>query len=261
MVRPGRSFLRRMIDLLHATHRPPASKVPIRLSQGFRADLAWWKEFTSQWNGTSFLNPPSRLPKAHLYTDSSGSWGCAAWHEDAWFQVQWDARARPLSIAEKELIPVILACQIWGSTWGGLQIVCHSDNQSVVADLRSRSSKHKGMMHLLRCLAFVEAQVNFSLYPIYIDTKANYLADSLSRNDVCSFLSKVPSAAPHPSPVSQQLLIPAQCPSSSSSQPSVPAAPHPSPVSQQLLDLLLNQEADWTSQIWRRHFKSVFTRA
>ncbi len=230
VVRPGRSFLRRMIDLLHATHRPPASKVPIRLSQGFRADLAWWREFTSQWNGTSFLNPPSRLPKAHLYTDASGSWGCAAWHEDAWFQVQWDARARPLSIAEKELIPVILACQIWGATWGGLQIVCHSDNQSVVADLRSQSSKHKGMMHLLRCLAFVEAQVNFSMYPIYIDTKANYLADSLSRNNVCSFLSKVPSAAPHPSPVSQQLL-----------------------------DLLLNQEADWTSQTWRRHFKSIFT--
>ena len=45
VVRLGRSFLRRMIDLLHAVHRPPFSKVPIRLSQGFRADLAWWRAF------------------------------------------------------------------------------------------------------------------------------------------------------------------------------------------------------------------------
>ncbi len=76
VVRPGRPFLRRMIDLLQAVHRPPNSRVPIRLAHGFRADLAWWVEFVVQWNGTSFLHPPSSLPKVHLYTDASGSWGC-----------------------------------------------------------------------------------------------------------------------------------------------------------------------------------------
>ena len=84
-------------------------------------------------------------------------------------------------------------------------------------------------MHLLRSLAFVEAQIDCSLYPVYIDTKANHLADSLSRDNVHVFLSKVPSADTQPSPVSQQLL-----------------------------DLLLNQEADWTSQNWRQHFRSIF---
>ena len=86
VVRAGRPFLRRMIDLLHAVHRPLSSKVPIRLSQGFRADLAWWMEFVEQWNGVSFLNSPSSLPKAHLFTDASGSWGCAAWQGDDWLQ-------------------------------------------------------------------------------------------------------------------------------------------------------------------------------
>ena len=41
VVRPGQPFLRRMIDLLQAVHRPPNSRVPIRLALGFRADLAW----------------------------------------------------------------------------------------------------------------------------------------------------------------------------------------------------------------------------
>ncbi len=61
-----------------------------------------------------------------------------------------------------------------------------------MADLRSRTSKHKGMMHLLRCLVFVEASIQCSLFPTYIDTNSNHLADDLSRNNSASFLLKVP---------------------------------------------------------------------
>ena len=151
----------------------------------------------------SFLNPPSSLQQVHLFTDASGSWGCAAWHGDTWFQVEWDPHSRSLSIAEKELIPIILACQVWGTSWSGCRVICHCDNQEVVADMRSRSAKHKGMMHLLRCMVFAEARLQCSLVPTYIETKANHLADDLSRNDISSFLFKVPSAKKHPSPVSR----------------------------------------------------------
>ena len=42
VVRSGRSFLRRMIDLLHAVQ---PSQPFIRLNAGFRSDLAWWNTF------------------------------------------------------------------------------------------------------------------------------------------------------------------------------------------------------------------------
>lgn len=229
VVRAGRSFLRRMIDLLHATHRPHGGNTPIRLNLGFRADLAWWQEFLTKWNGVSYLHPPASLPEVHVFSDASGSWGCAAWHGGAWFQVQWDVRVSSLSIAEMELIPIILACEVWGRSWAGCQVVCHCDNQAVVADLRSRTSKHKGMMHLLRCLVFVEASIQCALFPTYIDTNSNHLADDLSRNNSASFLLKVPSANRHPSPTS---------------------AP--------LLDLLLQQDRDWVCPTWRQHFGSIF---
>ncbi len=129
--------------------------------------------------------------------------------------------------SEKELIPIILACEAWGEAWCGRRILCHCDNQSVVADLRSRSSKHKGMMHLLRCLVFLEAY----LYPMYINTKENHLADNLSRGNTVSFLSKVPGASPHPTPVSTALL-----------------------------HLLLDPQADWTSLHWRRQFSGISRR-
>ncbi len=140
--------------------------------------------------------------------------------------------AEALSIAEKELIPIIVACQAWGKQWRGLQVICHSDNQSVVADLKSRSSRHKGMMHLLRTVVFAEARLECSLSPVYIDTRANHLADSLSRDDAVHFLSQVQSADPRPSPVSPQLL-----------------------------DFLLDQTADWSSQNWRQHFGATFRQA
>ena len=232
VVRSGRSFLRRMLDLLHAVHRPPNSKVPIRLSVGFRSDLAWWRTFVDPWNGVSFLPPPSHLPRVDLTSDASGSWGCGAWHQNSWFQLQWDVRSRDLSIAEKELIPIVLAAATWGGAWHGRQVLCHCDNQVVVACLRSRTSKQKGVMQLLRCFVFVEAHFGFYLYPSYIGTKANHLADDLSRNNLCSFLSKVPSA---------------DC--------------YPAPVSFPLLDLLLDPQADWTSPSWHRQFKAIFRTA
>ena len=73
-------------------------------------------------------------------------------------------------------------------------------------------------MHLLRCLAFVEAQIGCHLFGLYIDTHSNHLADDLSRNRACSFLSKVPSAHRQPMPVAAHLL-----------------------------DLLLKPQADWVS--------------
>ena len=153
-----------MLDLLHAI--PPTQPI-IRLNQSFHADLAWWRTFLTRWNGISFLPPPSLLPETSLTTDTSGSWGCRAWHGDHWLQLQWDDRARRLSIAAKELVPIILACTAWGRAWQGRQVLCRCDNQVVVACLKSRTSKDKGIMHQLRCLVFVEATHQCYLHPTY----------------------------------------------------------------------------------------------
>jgi hypothetical protein len=53
VVRPGRIFLRRMLDLLAATSN--ISSKTIALSDGFRSDVKWWLNFVQQWNGVSVL--------------------------------------------------------------------------------------------------------------------------------------------------------------------------------------------------------------
>ena len=126
--------------------------------------------------------------------------GRGAWHRNNWFQLPWDCRSLSLGIAEKELIPIVLASAAWGNTWRNQHILCQCDNQVVVACLHSRTSKTKGLMHLLRCLVFIEAFYGFQIDPLYINTHDNHLADDLSRIKLSSFLLKVPHADPHPSP-------------------------------------------------------------
>lgn len=201
----------------------------IRLNSGFRSDLAWWQSFINRWNGISFLPTPSQLPTLEMASDASGSWGCGAWHIDKWFQIQWDSCTAPLSITVKELIPIIIAGAVWGHAWSGHHVLCHCDNQVVVACLHSRTSKENDFMHLLRSLVFVEAHFNFLFYPQYINTHANHLATDLSCNNRSSFLLKVPQARPYPSSVPMQLL-----------------------------NLLLDTQADWTCQSWRHQFNNIF---
>lgn len=163
-----------------------------------------------------------------MMSDASGSRGCGAWHGSHWFQVQWDNASQSLTIAEKELIQIILGFAAWGRAWSGHRVTCHCDNQVVISCLRSRSSKHKGSC-LIRCLLYVEAKFNMFIEPVYIDTKINHLADDLSWNNLHSFLLKVPQA--------------------DHSQTS---------ISTQLLGLFLNQQADWTHLTWRPLFSAIF---
>ena len=133
VVRCGRSFLRRMLDLLHRAPAPAVRPYLIRLNRAFRSDLMWWHTFAMAWNGVSFLLPPSHLPQLQMASDASGSWGCGAWHGRHWFQLRWDERSAPLSIMAKELLPIVLAVSIWGPRWGSHRIIGVCDNQAVVA--------------------------------------------------------------------------------------------------------------------------------
>lgn len=85
VVRLGRAFLRRMIELAKATKEYHQA----RLNREFRSDLQWWRTFLPRWNGVSFLHPGlTTTPDFTVYSDASGAWGYGAWCEPCrrWFQ-------------------------------------------------------------------------------------------------------------------------------------------------------------------------------
>ncbi|KAL5493809.1 hypothetical protein EMCRGX_G015039 [Ephydatia muelleri] len=76
VVRPGRSFLRRMLDLLRGVH---SNRRLICLSEAFRSDVLWWHTFLEGWNGISMIPySDSRPADVVVHNDASGALGCAA---------------------------------------------------------------------------------------------------------------------------------------------------------------------------------------
>ena len=163
---------------------------PICLNREFRSDLAWWHLFIVQWNGVLFLPPPRWFPPIT---------GCGAWHEAHWFQVQWDRTSLPLPIVVKERTATRRSC-LW-AVGGRLEWSPHTLplRQPGSRSLPPVTSKNRHCLHMLRALAFIEARYCFHLQPQYINTRANHLADDLSRNNISSFFIQGPQCRQRPS--------------------------------------------------------------
>ena len=225
VIKPGRSFVRRLIDLLKLARRPDHH---IRLNAHVKSDLLWWRAFAEGWNGVAFFPPTSGI-ELEFASDASGTWGCGAWAGSQWWQHQWPASLQR-GIAFKELFAVVMAAAVWGAQWRARRIRGHCDNQAVTDMFRSRTSKEPHIMHLLRCLFFIEAKHQFTMSIVHIAGVDNDLADDLSRNQLPSFLQKAPQAQPLPTPI----------------PPRLP-------------ELLLDTASMWTSPNWMRQFMDTVT--
>jgi len=133
VVRPGRTYLRRLIDL---ERKMKAAQVqgnwsPWRLDDDARADIRWWRKFIVEWNGKSLLYELewTRAPKLLLYTDACER-GYGARFGDRWFRGEWSeemlaraTRDTKVSVPFLELHTLVHAATVWGPLWAGKKVV------------------------------------------------------------------------------------------------------------------------------------------
>ena len=130
-----------------------------------------------------------------ITSDASGSWGCGAFAcSGEWFQLYWPALWSGVHITVKELVPIVIACAVWGKNWQGKTVRFRCDNAAVVAIINSGRSKEPTVIHLMRCLSFFLAHFNVFIFSEHLPGKQNEAADSLSRDKVGSFFVQVPGA-------------------------------------------------------------------
>ena len=155
MVKAGRAFLRRLIHLAGTVKQ---LHYCVRINSEAQADLQWLDAFLESWTGKCIINTlVSRQPAIQLTSDTSGSWGCEAIWRCNWFQWKWSREWEEISIAPKELLPILLASATWGNICRCEIVLFRCDNQSVVSALAKSSSRDKIVMQLLRVLRFVRA--------------------------------------------------------------------------------------------------------
>jgi len=205
VVWPGRTFLRRMINLLCCFRNDGH---PIRLNAEFHLDLNWWLQFLETWNGVSFWLYPgmSAVPTMEVTSDAAGALGYGAYFNHEWFNGLWFACQEPFSIAYKELFPIVIAAHVWGHHWFRQHILFRSDNEAVVAILNSRTSKVPCIMRLVRSLLLAAARFNFSFASVHVPGVENPIADALSRFRWQVFRQLAPWAQPSPTPIPSRLL-------------------------------------------------------
>ena len=128
----------------------------------------------SSWNGVGMITPRmcKTIPDEVVHTDASG-WGCGGIWKEEWFQYRWPKEWEQRAIAVRELLPVVVACVVWGAKWTHKWVLVKTDNQSVVDILKSRSSKNPMIMHMVRCIQFVLASFQFELQVEHIQGVRN----------------------------------------------------------------------------------------
>ena len=148
------------------------------------------------WNGISLLwNSRKQDPDIIVLSDASGSWGCGVCWGAQWLQLQWSPHLKDLSIAVKELIPVVLAAAMFGPQWSRKVIQFEVDNIAVVQVIEATYAQNAHLMHLIRVLVFYASYYNFWFTASHIPGVVNINADALSRNNMAMFFSQVPYAS------------------------------------------------------------------
>ena len=199
VVKPGRIFLRRLIDLSTSVQ---SLNHHIYLNYEARADIAWWIDFLPTWNGVELIQAPVITSVSlTLFTDAS-SIGCGGVYNTKWFSARWPSQFLEYHINFLELFAIWVAVFIWGSEWKNKQILFYTDNMPITNIWKNGSCVNKDIMRLVRILFLFCAKSNINLLMQHIPGHYNKLADALSRCQVAKFHACNPAAAPEPTAIS-----------------------------------------------------------
>ena len=195
VVRGGRTFSRRIINLMKFLHHSPPV---VSLPDWFKDDLQWWLKFVDTFNGHAKIISDSIELEVPLETDSSMSGFAARWGS-RWLLGVWHSPFPPdnfpiehwaspplnyrsdFNINVLELWPIVSSAQRWCTLWKGFKIRIYTDNTQVMSMINTGRSSNPECMFWLRELFWLSYVYNFQLVASYVRSVDNVVPDFLSR--------------------------------------------------------------------------------
>ena len=204
----GKAFLGHTIKLSHAKKRPQDKT---ELKHAFRAELSWWVDVISEWNGISLFYEHRWIKSSSLGFEVDASRkGHGAWADPHWYSLPWsDAellaakRNTDVSMPYLEALAVAYGCATFGRSWSGKKIYVLSDCEPAEVAINARYSKNVDLQRVIRSIGTLAWFFYFDLRVRHIEGLKNIRADPLSRLNVPAFRIQAPHAASSPTLVLQ----------------------------------------------------------
>ena len=210
---PGRAFLRRLYFGTKGIKKPNHH---IYIKKEMKEDMLLWLEFLT--NSTPYARPfidfTTKLQANDIdfYADASknAKFGAGGHCGPAWYVLRWNEqfiKDNNPSISYLELYATTVGVVLYIEKFRNQRIVLHSDNMGVVYMLNKNTSKCPNCMVLIRIIVLFSLKFNVRIFAKHVKTKANKIADSLSRQQWTRFrnLSKTKPLNKFPDRIPEQL--------------------------------------------------------
>lgn len=164
--------------------RPKQPSHRIRLPSQVKADLKYYIQWCSQFNGVVLLLGYDKpQPNSSVCTDASLDAGAAYYIGDFVFS-NWGSdipALLPHPINVKELYAILLAFRRWQYPWSSKTMHIFTDNKGAEWALRRGLTKNIAANAILRKILWISAYYNITLNVHCIPSRDNTIADSISR--------------------------------------------------------------------------------
>ena len=173
-VKPARSFLNRMLDILRRADAPHK----IKLTDDFKRDLNWFDHFLPLYNGVSMYGHKPTNETLELDACLSGLGG--RWRNVV-YHLPLERGYASLGIVQLEMINILVALRTFGSNWEGKRILVKCDSDAVVRVLTTGRTKDPYLGACARNVWLEAALLDVDLQYVHVLGKNNRVADLLSR--------------------------------------------------------------------------------
>ena len=187
----SRAFMARLLNQLTLMHPLPDNK-KVLFSEDCRADITWWSRYLRRFNGVEcmYIDESMDLSLEQLL-DSSALVNCgdaqpmgggSYYGSEYWSRPfpRWLQDTR-IAIHIKEFYVALVSAWLWGESWRGKVVYVFCDNEAVVETLENQKPKDPKLQELLREYLYIVCTRGFTPKFRKIGTKANEVADFISR--------------------------------------------------------------------------------
>ena len=136
-IRPGSLFMQRLLNVLRSHYSTSGSfQIPAELFD----DLKWWSVFLNVYNGVSLIPEPVWVSDPSDFSVDACDSGCGGFYYGFYFHLKLTDDLLDLHIITKELLSILIACDLWKDKLLRKHLIIRSDNTTVVSEVNTGRS-------------------------------------------------------------------------------------------------------------------------